>query len=339
MAAAASPPRPAGGSNRMRRREQAAAYLFLSPYLLSTVVFTLGLFVFALYISLQSWNLFQPPSFVGLANYVKAFTTPDFLHGLLNMFWYAVVVVACQTVIAVLLAAALNRATTGIRLFRTFLYAPSVTSSVVISMIFWWLYLKVGFLNLLISRVAGLFGGQWTGVEWLNAPQGLFALVAGLFGAHIPLDQWYAQGPSVTLLAIMVQNIYTTAPTFMVIFLAALQGIPRSLSEAASLDGARSSTIFRRITLPMLRPVMMMVVVLGTIGALQLFDQVKLMTSGGPLGTTLSPVYLIYRETLGTEGPIRAGFGASMAFILAAIIFALTFVQRTSIERGTESYF
>ncbi len=327
------------GLSTRRRREQLAAYFFLSPYLLSTTVFTLGLVVFALYISLHSWNLFQPPAWVGLANYLKAFTTVDFLRGLLNMFWYALIVVTVETALAVLLAVFLNRSVAGSQFFRTFFYAPSVTSSVVISMIFWWMYLKTGFINLLLAKIAGIWGGSWASVEWLNAPQGLFGLVAQLFGGTIPLNQWYFQGPSVTLLAIMFQNIYTTAPTFMVMFLAALQGIPRSLYEAASLDGARPATVFRRVTLPMLRPVVMMVVVLGTVGALQLFDQVKIMTSGGPLGTTMAPVYLIYRETLGTEGPIRAGFGASMAFILAAIIFALTWFQRSFIERGTESYY
>lgn len=326
----------------MRRREQAAAYVFLSPYLVSTIVFTAGLLIFALYISLHRWDMFSTPKFLGLANYAKAFSlasSPEFLHSLLNVFWYAVFVVVLQTAAAVFLAVLLNTPTPGSQFFRTFFYAPSVTSSVVISMIFWWLFLKTGFINLLFTGVAGIWGGHWNGIEWLNAPQGLFQLIASIFGGKIPLDHWGATGPSITLMAIMFQNIYTTAPTFMIMFLAALQGIPRSLYESASIDGARNWRMFRSITLPLLRPIMVLVVVLGTIGALQLFDQVKILTSGGPLGTTLVPVYLIYRETLGTEGPIRAGYGASMGFILAAIIFILTYVQRRFIERGTEQYF
>ena len=136
----------------------------------------------------------------------------------------------------------------------------------------------------------------------------------------------------------MVQNIFTTAPTFMIMFLAALQDINPTLYEAASIDGANGWQQFRRITLPLLRPIILLVIVLGTIGTLQIFDQVYLATSGGPLDTTQTPVYMIYTEALGKQGPIQMGYASAVAFILAAIIFAFTFVQRRVIERGTEMY-
>ena len=88
----------------------------------------------------------------------------------------------------------------------------------------------------------------------------------------------------------------------------------------------------------MLRPAILLVLVLSTIGTLQIFDQVKILTSGGPLGTTLTPVYLIYREAIGTQGAIQMGYASAMAFILGIIIFIFTYVQRTVIERGTEQY-
>ena len=140
------------------------------------------------------------------------------------------------------------------------------------------------------------------------------------------------------MMAIMFQNIFTTIPTFMLMFLAALQDVPGSLYEAAEIDGANGRQKFFRITVPLLRPVILLVVVLGTIGTLQIFDQVKILTAGGPLGTTLTPVYLIYREALGTQGGIQMGYASAMAFILAVIIFAFTFIQRRFIERGTEGY-
>ena len=323
----------------MKKREELAAYLFLSPYLISALVFTIGLLAFAFYISLNRWNIFTLPKFAGFTNYIKTFKSPDFLRSLLNVFWYSLVVVSFQTAIAILLAVILNKPVPGSSLFRTLFYAPSVTSSVVISMIFWWLYLKTGFLNLAIGKLLGVLHVAWKNIDWLNDPRGLFQLIAGLFGKKIPYSKWYFTGPSITWMAIMFQAIYTTSPTFMIMFLAALQNIPPSLYESASIDGASPWKQFTRITLPLLRPIIMMVVVLGTIGTLQLFDYVKIMTSGGPLGTTLVPVYLIYRETLGTEGPIRAGYGAAMAFILAAIIFIFTYLQRRFIERGTEHYF
>jgi multiple sugar transport system permease protein len=176
-------------------------------------------------------------------------------------------------------------------------------------------------------------------VDWLKEARGLFQLIFQAFGSNIPSRLWYLRGPSVAWMAIMFQNIFTTVPTFMIMFLAALQDIPRSLYEAASLDGATGWHQFWKVTLPLLRPVMVLVVVLGTIGTWQIFDQVKILTSGGPLGTTLVPVYLIYTEGIGTQGPPRMGLASAMAFILAVIILIFTLIQRRVIERGTEMYY
>ncbi len=256
----------------------------------------------------------------------------------MNVGWYVLIVVPTQTALAILLAVLLNAPMRGRQFFRTVFYGPSVTSSVVISMIFWWLYLKTGFLNLFLTEALGLVGMSFKTINWLNDPRGLFQLIARMFGGDITLQYWYLRGPSVTWMAIMFQNIFTTAPTFMVMFLAALQDIPPALYEAAAIDGANKRQQFWKITLPMLRPIILLVVVLGTIGTFQIFDQVKILTGGGPLKTTLAPVFLIYRDALGTTGPPRMGFAAAMAFLLAAIIFVFTFIQRRLIERGTEQY-
>jgi len=324
--------------NRRQRSEMLSAYLFLAPYLVITLIFTVGVLLFALYIAFQKYDIFTPPQFVGLANFTKAFKTKDFIQSLVNVFWYSIIVTVVQTILALLLAVLLNSKLKGRNFFRTILYTPSVTSSVVISMIFWWLYLKTGYLNFGFEKLVGLFGATWAKVEWLNNPRGLFQLIAMAFGGNIPSDLWYLRGPSVTWMAIMFQNIFTTIPTFMLMFLAALQDVPASLYEAASIDGATGQQAFWKITVPMLRPAILLVIVLGTIGTLQIFDQVKILTGGGPLGTTLTPVYLVYREALGTQGEIQFGYASAMAFILAIIIFLFTFVQRRVIERGTEQY-
>jgi multiple sugar transport system permease protein len=334
--ASAAPARKSG--SRQQREETLAAYMFLSPYLLITLIFKVGVILFAIYISFTAFNLFTAPEWVGPENYIKTFNNDRFVRSLVNVAWYVVLVVPIQTVIAIFLATLLNAKVRGSQFFRTIFYAPSVTSPVVISLIFWWLYLKTGFVNLLFTKALGLFGLQWATIEWLNNPTGLFQLIARAFGGNIPSELWYLQGPSVTWMAIMFQNIFTTAPTFMIMFLAALQDIPPTLYEAAAIDGANKWQQFRKVTVPLLRPVILLVVVLGTIGAWQIFDQVKILTSGGPLNTTLTPVYLIYTEALGENGPPRMGFAAAMAFVLAAIIFAFTFVQRRFIERGTEQY-
>ncbi len=326
-------------SNRRARAEALSAYFFISPYLVITLIFSVGVILFAIYISFNQFDLFTTPEWVGLDNYVKAFSSQKFIRSLANVFWYVLIVVPTQTALALALATLLNARVKGSQVFRTLFYAPSVTSSVVISLIFWWLYLKTGYLNYFLSQVWATFGGEWQAVEWLNNPNGVFQLVAKAFGGNIPSSLYVLRGPSVTWLALMFQNIFTTAPTFMILFLAALQDIPPSLYEAASLDGASKRQQFWRITVPMLRPSILLIVVLGTIGTFQIFDQVKIMTAGGPLDTTAVPVYLIYTEALGVGGPPRMGFAAAMAFILAAIIFVFTFIQRRYIERGTELYY
>jgi multiple sugar transport system permease protein len=324
--------------NQSARGEMIAGYAFLAPYLIVTLVFTVGVILFALYIAFHEYNIFSPPKFIGIDNFLRAFRTKDFGQSLVNVAWYALVVTVVQTILALLLAVLLNSKMRGKQGFRTIFYTPSVTSSVVISMIFWWLYLRAGFLNYFLASFLGIFGIAFQRIDWLNDPRGLLQLIANIFGGNIPSSQWALRGPSITMMAIMFQNIFTTIPTFMLMFLAALQDVPGSLYEAAEIDGANGRQKFTRITVPLLRPVILLVVVLGTIGTLQIFDQVKILTSGGPLGTTLTPVYLIYREAIGTQGGIQMGYASAMAFILAVIIFAFTFIQRRFIERGTEQY-
>jgi multiple sugar transport system permease protein len=331
-------------SHRARRLNMLTGYAFLAPYLLVTLTFTIGVMAFAFYISFTRYDIFTPPEWIGFDNYARAFnglvdpTARDFIQSLYNVFWYAVIVVTFQTAIAIALAVLLNTPMRFKQFFRTIFYAPSVTSSVVITLIFIWLYLRTGYLNYFLDLVLGIFGIEWEGSKWLGDPRGLIQLIVQAFGGDIPSSQWYLRGPSIAWMAIMVQNIFTTAPTFMIMFLAALQDINPTLYEAAAIDGANGWQQFWKITLPLLRPIILLVVVLGTIGALQVFDQVYLATRGGPLGTSLTPVYLIFREALGQQGPIQMGYASAMAFILGVIIFLFTFVQRRFLERGTEIY-
>lgn len=331
-------------SNRMRRETLLTGYAFLAPYLLVTLTFTVGVLLFALYISFTSYDIFTPPVWIGLQNYARAFRglvdpiQKDFIQSLYNVLWYTIIVVSVQTSLAILLAVLLNTPMRFQQFFRTIFYAPSVTSSVVITLIFMWLYLKTGYMNFALAKILGVFGIHWEGISWLGDPRGLIELIVNAFGGTISSDLWYLKGPSIAWMSIMFQNIYTTIPTFMVMFLAALQDISPTLYEAASIDGANGRQQFFKITLPMLRPIILLVIVLGTIGALQVFDQVYLATQGGPLGTSLTPIYLTFTEALGKQGPIRMGYAMALAFTLAVIIFVITLVQRRILERGTELY-
>ncbi len=313
--------RPKQGLSAAARREALTGYLFISPWLLTFGIFTVGLLIYAFYTSFTNLSASfstRPAEFVGLANYTRAFQDSEFRIALANAFWFFVIVTTLQTIGAILLAVLLNAKLKGLRFFRTLLYAPSIASSIVISLIFLWLYLRTGFINYALG----------TNIAWLQDARRLFDPLLGTSAPSI------LRGPSIAWTSIMMLNIFTTIPTFMIMFLTALQDIPGHLYEAASIDGATGVRAFTSITLPLLRPVIALVVILGTIGTFQVFDQVAVLTKGGPLKTTLTPAYLIYQKTLGTGTQAEAGFGAAMAFILATIIVIFTIIQRRYIEQS-----
>jgi len=324
------------------QRESLTAYFYISPYLFLASIFTVTILVYAVWLSLHQSAIFDVPTYVGLSNYAEALKDKQFHRALYNVFWYVVFVVTLQTSFAILLAVILNARFRGRQFFRTMFYAPSVSSSVVISLIFMWLYQKTGFLNYIFTKIGldklFLAAGIKAQPNWLHTVTGLIQILLKPFVENPKALSWWLRGPSVAWMAIMAMNIFTTAPTFMIMFLAALQDIPPQLYEAASIDGASKLRQFWSITLPMLRPVILLVVVLGTIGTFQVFDQAYIMTAGGPLDTTLTPVLLIFQKVLGSQRTARAGYASALAFLLGAIIFAFTFIQRRYIERGTEQY-
>lgn len=291
-------------------RRTLAAYLFMAPYLFILLIFFLGASVFGLGLSLYHVNYgIDTPRFIGLDNYryiwdqfLNNRDNFEFAIGLKNIAVYAVVVIIGQTCLALSYALLLNRKIPGRSYLRTAIYLPSVTSSVAVSLIFIYLYNKAGGINAFLS----IF--HINGPDWLN-------------------------DPSTALPAIMLMNIYTTAPTLMILFLAALQGLPAPVYEAASVDGADTFALFRLITLPLLRPTMFLVVANGTIGALQTFDQIAVMTKGGPLNATATPVWTIYDTAFQQE---HFGLGAAMATVLFVIIFVVTMIQRRFIDATIE---
>jgi len=206
------------------------------------------------------------------------------------------IVVPAQTILALLLAVTLNAGIKGRTWWRTIYFLPTITSSTVLTLIFMWIYNTDGLLN------------------------------HGLSALGLPTYNWLGN-PNVALKGIMIMNIWSTAPFFMVIYLAALQDIPPSLYEAAELDGASTWNQFRHITVPMLKPVTFFVVATGLIGTFQLFDQSYIFSngSGGPNNATLSVVLLIYQYVF---RDLQMGYAAAIAFLLATVIIVLTLIQR-----------
>ncbi len=285
--------------------ETLSAYLFLAPYLIVLGVFTIFVSLYGIGLSLFRVDIgFTTPQFVGLHYYQLLFqqlgdvTNSDFWTSMLNIIKYTFFTVIGVTCFALILAVLLHNVAFLKGVFRTVFYLPAVTSSVAVSLIFLWLYAPQGAINYLLS-VAHI-----TGPDWLNDPV------------------W-------ALTALIIVNVWATAATFMIYFLAALQDIPQELIEAAEVDGAGRFAAFMNVTLPLLRPAIFLVVALATIGAFQMFDQAKFMTNGGPLRATLTPLLEIYNKGFGEN---QFGYAAAMSVILFVVIFIFTMVQRRLID-------
>ncbi len=287
------------GVSRRRRRvnEALTAYAFLAPYLFIFLTFTVFAVGYAFYLSFTRYNLLRPPVWWGVEGYQRILEDELFIQKALpNTFRYVAIVVPIQTALSLILAFALDQKLRLRRLFRTIYYLPSVTSSVVISIIFVWLFSPLGVVNQ-IFRLE---------VSWLNDTRTAFY-------------------------TIMMLNIFTTSGTLMLIFLAGLQDIPTALYEAAEIDGANKFQSFFYVTIPMLRPVVFFVVTVGVIGSFQVFDQIFVMTAGGPLDSTTTVAYLIYKWAF-RDTTIKMGQASAVAFVLAVIILAVTLLQRRIIE-------
>jgi multiple sugar transport system permease protein len=296
-------PRKKPWASRRTRREWLAAYGFIAPYVIVLTVFTLIAVLYSLYLSFFRVNFgLTEPVFAGLHNFRNIWFDlthdGDFGVGMRNALIYTAGVVTLQTVLALALALLLNQKVRALGLFRTWFYLPALTSSVAISLIFIWLYQSQGAINYLLSLIH-IHGPNWLG------------------------------DPSTALLAIMLLNIWTTAPTFMIVFLAGLQSIPQTLYEAARVDGAGAWRVTWNITIPLLRPVTFVVVALGIIGGFQAFDQVYLMTNGGPLRSTLMPAYTIFQTNFQSG---LTGLACAEAFVLFVVIFAFTVLARRYLD-------
>lgn len=357
MAEAVSPTVETAPEKLMTQRSQRiqeiiAGYAFMAPAIIILTVFLILPMVAALFFSLTDWNGITPLfdrqgtvntqafEMVGLENYERLLLREGsrqeaFFTSLKNTVYFVLGVVPVQTILALVLAVIVNqRWLKGKGFFRTAFYFPSISSSVVISLIFMFLFASNGIIN---QGIKALFPG-YQNVTWLNDATGVIhALLGGLGITRDTVGEWartevlsirlwdWISGPSVTMLMIMILNTWTTIGTMMVIYLAALQNIPGQVYEAAYVDGATTGQIFRKITVPLLRPTTFFVITLGLIGTFQVFDQIYVISSGGPADTTLTIAYLVYRSGFDDS---RMGLATATAMVLFVIIFVFTMIQR-----------
>jgi multiple sugar transport system permease protein len=326
----------------IRRGQTAAGLLFTAPAYLLLLVFLVIPILMALWVSVSDWGGRGSPfstgvQFVGARNY-GAITSggglaeQDFGTALRNNLWYVVLVVPVQTALALLLAVLVsNRVLKGRGFFRTAFYFPSVTSSVAITVLWYFLFNPAGAINKLLS-FAGITGPNWP-ADPTGVIHGALAALGVRNGPAVLTDHtfvgitWWEwlSGPSVGMLILISMAIFTTSGTFMLLFIAALQNLSAEVEEAAMVDGASGWQRFRLVTLPQLRPTLFTVLTLGLIGTWQVFDQVFAGAQGDPAKTTITPAYLSYIAGFQNQ---EWGQAAAIAFILFAIIVALTLLQR-----------
>jgi multiple sugar transport system permease protein len=321
-----------------QRREALEGFLFLLPNFLGFLVFFAIPLVVSFYYSFTDYNLFQTPNFVGLKNYITAlgFTfkpdeyqaalaggasffqavgelivpkDPTFWLALGNTFRYAIGVLLLCILPSFFLAWLLNSKLRGMAIFRAAFYIPVVASIVGSALVWFWIYNRdSGVMNIALGGV----------VDLLNK-------VTGLFGYEIPrpLIGWLVDSDR-SLFSLVILTSWATLGYDMVIFLAALQGIPRYLFEAATVDGATRWQSLVKITLPMMTPTLFFVLVTNTISVLQIFSEPYIMTQGGPANSTLTIVYYLYQKGFQR---FQMGYGASLAWIVFALIFVITTLQ------------
>jgi ABC-type sugar transport system permease subunit len=269
------------------------AYLFIAVPLIGLVVFLIIPMFTSLWWSLNDYTGLTAPKFVGLNNYIKLLTDdPVFIKSLINTPLFVLIGMSIGPTLGLLTALLLNQRVKFRSLFRTAYYLPVMTSLVVVSTIWVMLYNQNGLFNTVLENL-GL-----SKVGWLS-------------------------NPHLALLSLAIAAIWQGFGFETVVFLAALQSIPREYYEAAMIDGGGSWAQFRYITVPSLRPVILFVYIIGIIGSYQLFDQVYVMTQGGPINSTQSVVYFLFNKFQNH----KLGYASAVAYILFAILVIFSYLE------------
>lgn len=307
-----------------RRRilaENLLAYAFLLPAMLILIVFHFAGGFAAVVMSLFKWDI-VPGAFRGLDNYQTVLVgarAEEFWHSLSVTLTYTAITVPLEIVISLVLAYLLFQKMKGRGIYRTLYYLPYITSVIAAGVIFNWLMNpSYGLFNQVLELIG--IGPQ----KWLDEPRGLLELISG--GA---LAGW-AAGPSLALVGVSLFTIWHFIGFQVVLFLAGLGNISSEYYEAARLDGANERQIFTKITLPLLSPTTFFVATIATIGALKAFNQIYVMTNGGPLETTKTLGYEIFHVFF-QQG--RIDLGAAMAVLLTILILLFTLFQFRVAER------
>jgi multiple sugar transport system permease protein len=295
----------AGAKTRRRswRQRGRAGRLFVAPNLAAVALFTLFPLGFSLYMSVQDWDLFSPAKFVGLRNFADLFTVdPLFAIAIRNTVLFTVGTVVPTIVVSLVVAGLLNRKISGIAFFRTVVFLPLAVSTVVMAVVWQFVF---------------------------NTDNGLLNIMLGWIGVR-PVP-WLVE-PHWAMVALCIVSVWRSVPFATVVFLAAMQGVPDSLHEAARLDGAGELRRYLFITLPLIRGAVSFVVVISIIHAFQAFDLVYVLTghNGGPETGTYVLGIMLYQHAFGF---LEFGYASALAWVMFAILLLLTVLQLRLVRR------
>jgi multiple sugar transport system permease protein len=292
-------PRPPRGFRHALRqaRKEWSAYLFLSPGLIVFSLFTAFALLFAFYLTFHEWSIIEPEKpFVGFDNYEEAVNDERFRRSIINTLYFTGASVPLGMVFGLAIALLLNQPLRGRGFLRTLYFLPVVTPFVVVAIVWKWLY---------------------------NGDFGLFNYY--LLKAHLisePLA-WLSD-KNLAMPAVVIMTVWTSVGFSMVVYLAGLQAIPEEYYEAATIDGAGPWARFRHITLPLLAPSSLFLAVIGIIGSFQVFTQIFVMTSGGPVDRTTTMVFYVYESAFKFY---EMGYASTLAFVLFLMLLGFTALQ------------
>jgi len=278
----------------LRRHEKWCFYGFISPWIIGFVLFVIGPVISSFYLSFTNYSITSSAKFIGLKNYNDLLKDSLFWISLYNTIYYVIFFVPLGIIISFSLATLLNQNVKGLAIYRTIYYLPAVMPAVANAVLWIWLLdPQWGLINTVLNMMLGIQGPGWLASEQWSKPG---IILMSLWG----LGSW------------------------IVIYLAGLQGIPLQLYEAAEVDGATKLQKFFHITLPLMTPTIFFTLIIGLIGAFQIFTQAYIMTNGGPVNSTLFYALYLYRNAFNY---LKMGYACSMAWILFVIVLILTIVQ------------
>jgi multiple sugar transport system permease protein len=277
----------------LQRREAIAFYLFASPWILGFLVWTLGPMVASLYLSFTNYDLFSAPHWVGFSNYTQLVATDGEFHAaMFNTFYFVLIGLPINLVLALAIALLLNERLRGITFFRGLYYVPT-----------------------LVPAVA-------SGVLWISLFDPQYGILdAGLRLFHLPVIDWLTD-PNWIKPAILITMLWGVGGG-MIIYLAGLQNIPEHLYESAKIDGAGPWSRFRHITLPLLTPTILFEVIIGLIGYFQIFDQIYVLTYNQPGEQSITFMYYLFQTAFGSETN-QMGYASAQAWIFFVIVMVAT---------------